>query len=146
MLCFSFTASLFSSIGGQCGICGEEFSAPKLWEKGGKNYRGFTVRSYSQGQTIDAVVDITANHKGYFEFRLCDVSQADNDGEATQSCLNKNVLKDKYGRVKIPCLPGTGKFTVSLVLPSELSCTHCVFQVKKYEEKEQPSKLVDFFY
>lgn len=129
MFCGGFQ-NQWGANGGQCGICGEDFNADKLWEKGGKNYRGYTVRTYAQGETIDVTVEITANHKGYFEFRLCDVDQANNDGEATQACLNKNVLKDKYGRIKVPCLNGTGKFPISLVLPKTLSCKHCVFQWK----------------
>ena len=42
--------------GGQCGICGEDWALPKVWEKGGVNYRGISVRNYTQGQTIDVYV------------------------------------------------------------------------------------------
>ena len=72
---------------------------------------------------------LTANHKGFYEFRLCDVNKANNDGEATQECLNENALKDKFGRVKIPTVPGNKKHTITLKLPDDLSCEHCVFQV-----------------
>ena len=41
---------------GKCGICGEDWALPKLWEKGGVNYRGTSVRNYTQGQTIDVFV------------------------------------------------------------------------------------------
>ena len=71
---------------------------------------------------------ITANHKGYFEFRLCNVDGM--AGDATQNCLDRNILQDENGNTKI-YIPGgkTGKFTSRLVLPSGLSCEHCVFQV-----------------
>ena len=36
-------------------------------------------------------IQITANHKGYFEFRICDVTGWDTD--ATQECLNSTILK-----------------------------------------------------
>ncbi len=123
---------MFLKTGGLCGICGEEYKSVKKFEKGGSLYRGLTVRTYTQGEVIEVVVEITANHKGFFEFRLCDVAKANNDGEATQQCLNQNLLKDTFGRMKIPCLPGTGKFTSKLLLPATMSCTRCVFQVNKY--------------
>ena len=31
----------------------------------------FCFRNYEQGQMIDVTVELTAAHKGYFEFRLC---------------------------------------------------------------------------
>lgn len=43
---------------GKCGICGEDYSGPKELEKGGSLYRGLTVRTYTQGQLIDVVVDV----------------------------------------------------------------------------------------
>ncbi len=43
---------------GKCGICGEDYSVPKLWERGGRNYLGKSVRTYNQGQTIDVYVQV----------------------------------------------------------------------------------------
>ena len=43
---------------GKCGICGEDYSAPKLWERGGRNYVGKSVRTYTQGQVIDVYVQV----------------------------------------------------------------------------------------
>ena len=33
--------------------------------------RGVIVKRYSSGERIRVTAEITANHKGYFEFRLC---------------------------------------------------------------------------
>ena len=48
---------------------------PRLHELGGfyasKAYLG---RRYSPGQVIDIDIDLTTNHKGFFELRLCPLS------------------------------------------------------------------------
>ena len=44
--------------GGKCGICGENYAAPKKWERGSVNYRNLLVAKYSSGQQIEAVVDV----------------------------------------------------------------------------------------
>jgi hypothetical protein len=46
-------------IGGKCGICGEEASGTKLWERGGRNYLGKSVRTYKKGQIIDVYVEVS---------------------------------------------------------------------------------------
>ena len=74
---------------------------------------------------------MTANHRGYFEFRLCSLDSTP-DSEATQSCLDRGLLKiagtsltrfsvDKYGSETI---------TARVQLPSDVACRHCVFQWK----------------
>jgi hypothetical protein len=116
--------------GGKCSICGEAYDKPnKLFDKGGAMYRGTSVRTYTQGQQIDVKVVLTANHKGYFEFRLCNLDGSSSD--ATQDCLDRGILKiantdstkfrdiDKYGSEAI---------TVRVQLPSNVACRHCVFQ------------------
>jgi len=121
--------TLWGKNGGKCGICGEDYSGVKQFEKGGSMYTGNIVAKYTQGQQIDAVVEITANHYGYFEFRLCNVDGK--AGDATQSCLDQTLLKDVNGNTKIFITRGkTGKFTTRLNLPSGFSCNHCVFQWK----------------
>jgi len=46
---------------GLCGICGEPANSVKLWEKGGAAYRGTIVRTYTEGQTINAAVVVSSN-------------------------------------------------------------------------------------
>jgi ABC-type dipeptide/oligopeptide/nickel transport system permease component len=86
-----------------------------LWEKGGSEYRGTIVRTYTEGQLINAVVvvsfcflnrlptfiliyllfilffsKITADHRGYFQFGICNVDGWGTD--ATQACLDSHLL------------------------------------------------------
>ena len=71
---------------------------------------------------------ITANHLGYSEFSICNVDNLTTD--ATQDCLNKIILKDSNGKSKFYIPPNfNGAINTSLVLPSDLKCNHCVFQV-----------------
>ena len=44
---------------GLCGICGEQANSPKLWEKGGSNYKGTIVKTYIRGEIIS--VSVTVN-------------------------------------------------------------------------------------
>lgn len=72
---------------------------------------------------------ITANHKGYFEFRVCNTDLL-NGAEATQECLDQILLTDKFGRTRIPIASNLkGRTNFQLQLPSGLTCQHCVFQV-----------------
>ncbi|CAF1573925.1 unnamed protein product [Adineta steineri] len=132
MFCGGITHQ-WSTHGGKCGICGEPYDkANKLFEKGGAMYTGKIVKTYTQGQQIDVTVVLTANHKGYFEFRLCNLDSNPNS-EATQDCLDRGLLKmagtdstkwrdvDKYGSETIK---------IRVQLPSNVACRHCVFQWK----------------
>jgi len=51
---------------------------------------------------VDVTIMVTAFHKGYFEFRLCenDVPQKGNDPSiaVTHDCLNKNLLTTADGQ------------------------------------------------
>jgi hypothetical protein len=53
------TQTLWGKNSGKCGICGEDFSLPKNFEKGGPMYRNLLVAKYSQGQQIEAVVEVS---------------------------------------------------------------------------------------
>ena len=75
--------------GGKCGICGDDwFADPREHEAPGGLYAtGTIVNSYSAGQTIPVTIEITANHWGHFEFKLC----ANNDvtKDPKQDCFDK---------------------------------------------------------
>ena len=116
--------------GGKCGICGDNWAGPRTYERGGPGYTGFIVRSYSEGQTIDVKVELTANHLGWFEFRLCDADDLYNQGkDATHECLNQNLLKNVNGETQIKIKSGERMVQTQLVLPKGLTCERCVFQV-----------------
>ena len=103
--------------GGKCGICGDPWLAdPKdheapggkylinwYWSKNshdfsinvdffdiGKYANGIITNTYEEGQEVEVRIQITANHLGYFQFKLC----ANNDVSADkdQSCFEKWVL------------------------------------------------------
>ncbi|XP_042867363.1 uncharacterized protein LOC122250106 isoform X2 [Penaeus japonicus] len=118
----------YQSQGGRCGICGDAWDEdPRPHEAGGKYATGTIVRTYTEGQTIAVRVDITSNHRGHFEFRIC---PNDNPSvEASQTCLNQHplFLADGSGfEHKI----GThnGEHLVRVKLPRGLTCTQCVMQ------------------
>ena len=114
--------------GGKCGICGEAANLQKRFERGGSLYRDLIVREYLKGQTIEVEVEITANHWGYFQFKVCNIDG--NKSDATQECLDKNILSDSSGKTKFFVdrnSKGIVKFEVDL--PADLLCNHCVFQV-----------------
>ncbi len=112
--------------GGRCGICGEAWNKPKDFEKGGKNYRGTIVATYSKNSPIKAIVEITAGHKGYFEFRICNVDGW--EGDATNACFRQNPLKDADGFTRFKYKDGNN--TYLLKPPQDFFCKHCVLQVK----------------
>ena len=62
------------SHGGKCGICGDPWMGPKPHEVPGKYANGIIVETYEAEQEVQVTVQITANHKGYFEFKLCPVN------------------------------------------------------------------------
>ncbi|XP_035217514.1 uncharacterized protein DDB_G0283357-like [Stegodyphus dumicola] len=116
--------------GGKCGICGDPYDMPhpRDNEAGGKYGRGIISRRYLSGQVMEATVEVTTNHRGYFEFKLCPNNNPKK--EATQECLDKHILREAGGigtRYYIGDR-GRGDITVHLQLPKGLTCSQCVFQ------------------
>ncbi|KAK3104473.1 hypothetical protein FSP39_002816, partial [Pinctada imbricata] len=114
--------------GGKCGICGDNYSGPREHEAGGKYATGTISRNYTMGESIRVRVDVTANHKGWFEFRICP-----NNDVATApdlSCFDQYLLEDSDGttRFHIDFEVGIKEFT--LILPAGLTCTQCIVQWK----------------
>lgn len=117
--------------GGRCGPCGDAFSLPRPrpHETGGRFGRNITVRTYSPGAEIDAVVDITSNHMGWFQFALC---QRDTlDEPETEDCFGETLpIVTDGGKVPRYVLPTTrnGLFLFTLQLPKDAECRHCVLR------------------
>ena len=76
------------ALGGKCGICGDPWDAsPRLHEApGGPFANGIIAREYRPGQDIEVHIDITANHFGHFEFKLC--ANNDTRRDPDQSCFD----------------------------------------------------------
>ena len=117
MIKYSLNFILYINLlGGKCGVCGDSFSGPRLHETGGKFATGIIVKEYKKGEIIDVFVmvnyflrllhsfifqylnlffnikfKITSNHLGFIQFKLCPVTNPDE--EVTQECLDENVLQ-----------------------------------------------------
>ena len=118
---------------GKCSVCGEDWSLrDKKFELGGDSSspQGFIVKTYRQGQEIEAKIELSSNRAGWFEFRLCKLRSDDED--ATQECLDENLLEDRQGntRIRVKKAQKGGQIRFRLQLPKELTCDHCVFQWK----------------
>lgn len=95
--------------------------------------RGIIMRTYRSGDVIDAIVNLTANHLGWIEFRLCPHDK--NDQTVTQECLDKTVLRIMRNSIskKSTNRLYVGKshlITMKIKLPHNLSCRKCVLQWK----------------
>jgi len=73
-------------------------------------------------------VEITVNHGGWFEFRLCPVN--DPKVRATQECLDKYLLPMRDGQTRYHMHEGLGTQSVQLQLPKDLTCKQCFLQWK----------------
>ncbi|XP_076308763.1 uncharacterized protein LOC143224226 [Tachypleus tridentatus] len=116
--------------GGKCGICGDAWNKPRPRsnEAGGIYGKGIIVRKYRSGQIITVKVQLTANHLGFFEFKICPNNNPKK--AATQQCLDRYplLLADGSGyKYKVPH-PKPDTFQIHLRLPRALYCSHCVFQ------------------
>ncbi|XP_046380895.1 uncharacterized protein LOC124152150 [Haliotis rufescens] len=115
------------SHGGKCGVCGDPWQGPRDHEAGGKYATGTIGRTYFQGQKVTVTVEITANHLGWFEFRLCPVN--DVKVRATQECLDRHPLELADGagaRYKIGS--ESKQYDVDVILPSNVTCSQCFLQ------------------
>lgn len=114
---------------GQCGLCGDRWDGPRNHEAGGMFDTGIIPREYEVGQVASIVVELTSNHGGYMEFRLC----ANNDvtKPITQQCLDENLLEIVgYNGVRYDVSPRDSQVLLQVKLPEGLTCTQCVLQWK----------------
>lgn len=71
---------------------------------------------------FSATVDLTAYHRGYWEFRICP-DPTSND----QACFEQYLLELEDGGTKY--YPNKdARYTMNYRLPSGLECQHCVLQ------------------
>ena len=120
----------YGRAGGQCGICGDPADAwPRQHEApGGRFANGIITRQYRPGQDIVVKIDVTANHKGFFMFKLCSNNNTVQD--PVQSCFDETVLRvvpsgeDRYYLTTF----NTGVFTLKLRLPHHVWCSQCILQ------------------
>lgn len=119
--------------GGRCGVCGDPYQQnPRENEAGGKYATGIISRCYRYfptGQIIAVQVDLTVNHFGYFEFRLCEHN--DTSTPTSQACLDANLLQFADGSTRHYVRERDyGVMTLNLRIPPTVVCTQCVLQWK----------------
>lgn len=131
--CGGFTNQVIS-YGGLCGICGDPYQQrPRDNELGGKYYSGVITRVYPVGASIGVVVGLTANHGGHFEFKICPILDP-SIGES-QACMDSHPLQilhagnDGY-RFYITDNKMEGDVELTVIIPQNLECKHCVLQWK----------------
>ena len=68
---------------------------------------------------------ITANHEGFFEFRLCNIDGWADD--ASQECLNKTLLTvvgTQSSKYQVAKFMHTAEYQITI--PPNFLCNHCV--------------------
>ena len=119
--------------GGKCGICGDAWDAsPRQHEAPGGIYAsGIIVEEYEAGQWIDIQIQVTANHRGSFVFKICandDVTQ-----DPHQDCFDSSYLplEVSTGGRSFPLLTwDEGFYDFQVKLPQDLNCRQCILQWK----------------
>ena len=72
-------------------------------------------------------VELTVNHLGYFEFKLCPKNSANE--LATQECFDRRLLKLSDGSTRYPINASAINYQYVMVqLPSDVYCDSCVIQ------------------
>jgi len=125
--CGGFGTQWNSKNKGKCGICGDRWDGVRENETPGKYATGTIVANYTEGQVIDVQVRITANHKGWVEFRLCENNNPKKD--KTQECFDKHLLTFvDSGKTRKAMGEGLKVFFYRLQLPQGVTCTQCILQ------------------
>lgn len=111
---------------GKCGMCGDEYGniKPRAHELRGTYGQGVIVNTYQSGSTINVLVRITANHKGKFVFKICNLDKE----QETEECFDRLPVRTATGTEYVLTSSSPGDYVVPLVLPQDLQCKHCVLQ------------------
>ena len=72
---------------------------------------------------MDVIVEITAAHKGFMEWRLCT-----NPLTETQDCFDEHLLQRVDGQGTQVEVDSIGTYEIKLQLPKSVSCNHCILQ------------------
>ncbi|XP_067664616.1 uncharacterized protein [Haliotis asinina] len=140
LFCGGMTFDSPRQLSDYCGVCGDRKIPGRRGdnEAGGKYALGIIVASYVQGSIINVTVKLTANHRGFFEFRLCPHNNP--YVSVTQDCLDRNELHIIQVTKQNGSVVVVGEthffftdstnfvFIVTLQLPSHITCTQCVLQ------------------
>lgn len=111
-------------------MCGDRYDlkVPRPHESGGNFTNTVIGRTYQPGRVLDVVVELVANHKGYFEFSICE--RNDTKIVETEDCFDKRILELADGsgtKFHIP-KEDNGFYVIPVKIPHDVSCFHCVFR------------------
>ncbi|XP_072045962.1 uncharacterized protein [Amphiura filiformis] len=120
----------WGSNGGKCGVCGDNWAdaEPREHEDGGRYDTEIISRTYFAGQVVELVPEVTANHYGWIEFRLC--ARDSRDTKLTHACLDEHLLKNIKSETRFNIGSQKGKIKFQIQLPAGVTCKHCVIQWK----------------
>ncbi|KAK4030565.1 Uncharacterized protein APZ42_023344 [Daphnia magna] len=120
--------------GGKCGVCGDPWNEPqpRPHEIGGYFANGLLGRRYTPGQVIDIEIELTSNHKGHFELRLCPLLGYLTANNETDDCFEKYPLYLEGQSTYQFLIPDDSErhvvFKYRVKLPNQVTCTHCIIQ------------------
>lgn len=101
------------------GVCGDPWNVyPQPHAAGGVHDRGVR-KMYTQGQNITLQVNVTAYHRGHFDFQLCD------HYPETEDCFRTFVSNFSIEGFREG---GAPTFWIHAPLPRNLTCDHCVLR------------------
>ncbi|CAG2215501.1 unnamed protein product [Mytilus edulis] len=133
-----------ASNGGKCGVCGDPYQGPYPNEAGGIYAKGIIARTYRSGQDIPVKIQITANHLGWHEFRLCVNNNISK--KITHDCLDKHLLiTSDTGLTRTKFSANSGIKELTLQLPKDLVCSQCVLQWK-WRTANSPGRSEEEYY
>ena len=94
---------------GKCGICGDAFDERiKPHEApGGIFATGTIVRTFRPGQVIPITLQLTAVHKGFYEFKLCPNNNPRQD--PSQECFDRLIDLFAFRSDTRPSIPQAGR-------------------------------------
>lgn len=110
---------------GKCGVCGDPWDAEQN-EAEGKYATGEITQTFPAGGNITVIIEITADHQGYFVFSICPLN--DEEDEVTESCLDRFPLFRADNGRHATDVDGNSPYTTELVLPPGLTCQRCVLR------------------
>jgi len=120
------------SIGGKCGICGDPWDGEREHEApGGKYANGIITRTYEPGQEIMVTSEITANHLGFVEVRLCRNNDVTQDPD--QTCFDQpgaalTFVETGEDKLWITDAMGGSPTVQAMVRLPAWECDQCILQ------------------
>ncbi|KAF2886509.1 hypothetical protein ILUMI_19664, partial [Ignelater luminosus] len=111
---------------GKCGVCGDNYgdSVPRDNENTGKYGQGQVVAQYPSGSVINTMIRLTTNHKGWFNYSLCELK--DTTKPETEECFQDLTFEDGSKQMEIE--PDKKDFLNRVQLPEGFKCKRCVLR------------------